>query len=36
LQEIKSRDIEVMLTVGAGDIGAMVDDVKKIMEAKSK
>ncbi len=34
LQEIKNRDIEVMLTVGAGDIGAMVDDVKKIMQAK--
>ena len=35
LKEIEKRDIEVLVTVGAGDIGAMVNDVKKIIEAKA-
>lgn len=34
LHFIKEKDFDVLITIGAGDIGEMVDDIKKIVENK--
>jgi UDP-N-acetylmuramate--alanine ligase len=31
LEELKTRDLEVLMTLGAGDIGALVPDIAKML-----